>query len=62
MVWRDKFPPVNRIDKEQRAAILEAAHALARHVWVYLPERRGHGHTADVEGPLTLATPNADFV
>src|SRR5512132_1157574 len=27
--------------------------ALAEHFHVYLPERRGHGHTPDVEGPIT---------
>jgi pimeloyl-ACP methyl ester carboxylesterase len=27
--------------------------ALAEHFHVYTPERRGHGHTADVEGPIT---------
>lgn len=27
--------------------------ALADHFHVYTPERRGHGHTHDVEGPLT---------
>jgi pimeloyl-ACP methyl ester carboxylesterase len=26
---------------------------LAEHFHVYLPERRGHGHTPDVEGPIT---------
>ncbi|WP_117208523.1 alpha/beta fold hydrolase [Allorhizocola rhizosphaerae] len=27
--------------------------ALAEHFHVYVPERRGHGHTPDVEGPIT---------
>jgi pimeloyl-ACP methyl ester carboxylesterase len=27
--------------------------ALAEHFHVFTPERRGHGHTADVEGPIT---------
>ena len=27
--------------------------ALAKHFHVYMPERRGHGHTPDVEGPIT---------
>jgi pimeloyl-ACP methyl ester carboxylesterase len=27
--------------------------ALADHFHVYIPERRGHGHTPDVEGPIT---------
>src|SRR5919198_1052777 len=27
--------------------------ALAEHFHVYTPERRGHGHTPDVEGPIT---------
>jgi len=27
--------------------------ALAERFHVYLPERRGHGHTADVDGPIT---------
>src|SRR4051794_27961213 len=26
---------------------------LAQHFHVYTPERRGHGHTPDVEGPIT---------
>jgi pimeloyl-ACP methyl ester carboxylesterase len=28
-------------------------HALAEHFHVYTPERRGHGHTPDVEGPIS---------
>ncbi|MBF5001460.1 alpha/beta hydrolase [Nocardia sp. BSTN01] len=28
---------------------------LARHYRVYVPERRGHGRTADVPGPITYA-------
>jgi pimeloyl-ACP methyl ester carboxylesterase len=27
--------------------------ALAEHFHVFIPERRGHGHTPDVEGPIT---------
>jgi pimeloyl-ACP methyl ester carboxylesterase len=27
---------------------------------VYVPERRGHGHTADVEGPMTYASMASD--
>ena len=27
--------------------------ALAEHFHVYTPERRGHGHTPDVEGPIS---------
>jgi pimeloyl-ACP methyl ester carboxylesterase len=27
--------------------------ALAAHFRVFVPERRGHGHTADVDGPIT---------
>src|SRR3712207_8336930 len=27
--------------------------ALAAHFRVFVPERRGHGHTADLEGPIT---------
>jgi len=36
--------------------------ALASQFRVYLPERRGHGHTADVEGPLTLELMAQDAV
>jgi pimeloyl-ACP methyl ester carboxylesterase len=36
--------------------------ALASQFHIYLPERRGHGHTADVEGPLTLALMAQDTV
>lgn len=36
--------------------------ALASQFRVYLPERRGHGHTADVEGPLTLELMAQDSV
>ena len=34
--------------------------ALARHHHVYLPERRGHGHTPDVAGPLTIESMGRD--
>jgi pimeloyl-ACP methyl ester carboxylesterase len=30
--------------------------ALASRFHVFTPERRGHGHTPDVEGPITLMT------
>ncbi len=33
---------------------------LAAHYRVYVPERRGHGHTADVDGPITYAAMAAD--
>ncbi|WP_227979403.1 alpha/beta fold hydrolase [Nocardia spumae] len=33
---------------------------LARHYRVYVPERRGHGRTADVPGPITYAAMAAD--
>ncbi|MEV5648389.1 alpha/beta hydrolase [Nocardia sp. NPDC052254] len=33
---------------------------LAEHHRVYVPERRGHGRTADVEGPITYAAMAAD--
>ena len=36
--------------------------ALAEHFHVYTPERRGHGHTPDVEGPLTFEQMAADTV
>ena len=36
--------------------------ALTGQFRVYLPERRGHGHTADVEGPLTLELMAQDTV
>ncbi|MEU6563597.1 alpha/beta fold hydrolase [Nocardia nova] len=35
---------------------------LAAHYRVYVPERRGHGRTADVEGPITYAAMAADTV
>jgi pimeloyl-ACP methyl ester carboxylesterase len=35
---------------------------LASRFRLYLPERRGHGHTADVEGPLTLELMSQDTV
>jgi pimeloyl-ACP methyl ester carboxylesterase len=34
--------------------------AFAERFHVFAPERRGHGHTADVEGPLTYAAMAAD--
>jgi pimeloyl-ACP methyl ester carboxylesterase len=36
--------------------------ALAEHYRVYVPERRGHGRTPDVEGPLTYAAMTADTI
>jgi pimeloyl-ACP methyl ester carboxylesterase len=36
--------------------------ALADHFHVYTPERRGHGHTPDVEGPLTYEAMAQDTV
>src|SRR4051794_30554492 len=36
--------------------------ALARHFHVIAAERRGHGHTADVAGPLTYTAMAADMV
>jgi pimeloyl-ACP methyl ester carboxylesterase len=36
--------------------------ALAEHFHVFTPERRGHGHTADVPGPISYALMAADTV
>jgi pimeloyl-ACP methyl ester carboxylesterase len=36
--------------------------ALAEHFHVYLPERRGHGHTPDVEGPITYQLMADDMI
>jgi pimeloyl-ACP methyl ester carboxylesterase len=36
--------------------------ALAERFRVYLPERRGHGHTPDVEGPLSVEAMAGDMV
>ena len=36
--------------------------ALAAHFHVYTPERRGHGHTPDVEGPITYQMMTDDTV
>jgi len=36
--------------------------ALAEQFTVYLPERRGHGRTADVEGPITYSAMAADTI
>ncbi|MBK1784863.1 alpha/beta fold hydrolase [Prauserella cavernicola] len=36
--------------------------ALAENFHLYLPERRGHGHTPDVEGPLTVSVMARDTV
>jgi pimeloyl-ACP methyl ester carboxylesterase len=36
--------------------------ALAEHFHVYTPERRGHGHTPDVEGPITYQLMTDDMV
>jgi pimeloyl-ACP methyl ester carboxylesterase len=35
---------------------------LAERFHVYLPERRGHGHTADVEGPISYAVMADDTI
>lgn len=35
---------------------------LAAHYTVYTPERRGHGRTADVEGPITYTAMAADTI
>jgi pimeloyl-ACP methyl ester carboxylesterase len=36
--------------------------ALAEHFHVYTPERRGHGHTPDVEGPITYDLMTEDTI
>src|SRR4030095_7833637 len=36
--------------------------ALAGHFHVYTPERRGHGHTRDVEGPITYQLMTDDTI
>jgi pimeloyl-ACP methyl ester carboxylesterase len=36
--------------------------ALAKHFHVYTPERRGHGHTPDVEGPITYQLMTDDTI
>lgn len=36
--------------------------ALAAHFHIYTPERRGHGHTPDVEGPITFAVMALDTI
>jgi len=36
--------------------------SLASHFHVYTPERRGHGHTPDVEGPITFEAMAQDTV
>jgi pimeloyl-ACP methyl ester carboxylesterase len=36
--------------------------ALAKHFHVYTPERRGHGHTPDVEGPITYQLMTEDTI
>src|SRR4051794_5120515 len=36
--------------------------ALAEHFHVYTPERRGHGHTPDVEGPITYDVMTKDTI
>src|SRR6266542_406456 len=38
------------------------APALAEHFRVLAPERRGHGHTPDVEGPFTYALMAEDTI
>ena len=35
-------------------ALAPTVEALSRHLQVYTPEQRGHGHTPDVEGPITF--------
>jgi pimeloyl-ACP methyl ester carboxylesterase len=35
---------------------------LSEHYRVYVPERRGHGHTRDLEGPITFANMAADTI
>src|SRR5881396_1681003 len=37
-------------------------HALAEHFHLYTPERRGHGHTPDVEGPITYQLMTDDTI
>src|SRR3954469_18349966 len=36
--------------------------ALTEHYTVYAPERRGHGRTADVDGPITYTAMAADTI
>src|SRR4051794_16115121 len=36
--------------------------ALAEHFHVYTPERRGHGHTPDVDGPITYDLMTEDTI
>jgi pimeloyl-ACP methyl ester carboxylesterase len=36
--------------------------ALTEHYHVYTPERRGHGHTGDVEGPITYQLMTDDTI
>jgi pimeloyl-ACP methyl ester carboxylesterase len=36
--------------------------ALAEHFHLYTPERRGHGHTPDVEGPITYQLMTEDTI
>jgi len=36
--------------------------ALAEHFHVYMPERRGHGHTPDVKGPITYQLMTDDTI
>jgi pimeloyl-ACP methyl ester carboxylesterase len=36
--------------------------ALAAHFHLYTPERRGHGHTPDVEGPITYQLMTDDTI
>jgi pimeloyl-ACP methyl ester carboxylesterase len=36
--------------------------ALAEHFHLYTPERRGHGHTPDVEGPITYQLMTDDTI
>ena len=38
------------------------AEPLSEHYRVFVPERRGHGHTQDVDGPITFANMAADTV
>jgi pimeloyl-ACP methyl ester carboxylesterase len=36
--------------------------ALAEHFRVYAPEQRGHGHTPDVDGPITFEVMARDTI
>ena len=47
------------VDARALAATVEV---LAGHFHVYTPERRGHGHTPDVEGPITYQLMTDDTI